>query len=242
MPARMLPSRSLSHAGRAIDRFLHAGGRRVDHRELHPVAWLLVIFLCAGTYGAVMAGFYGLGLEAFDGAGAGVNSSRLWMVAYSTIKVPLLFVATLALAVPFFYVVNTLAGVGDDFPLVRRALIDYQLAVAVQLAALAPVTLVVNCTESRYAIAQAWSTLLFGIAAWNARRSLTATYRQLEAAHAIHRWLRHLWFILYAFVGVQMAWTLRPFIGNPELPAQFFRDTIGNAYVSVARVLWRALE
>ena len=58
----------------------------------------------------------------------------------------------------------------------------------------------------------------------------------------MHRLLRRLWFVLYAFVGVQMAWTLRPFIGNPELPAQFFRDSIGNAYVNVARVLLRVFE
>lgn len=185
------------------------------------------MFFCAGCYGATMAAYFGFG------------DDRMWMVLFGVVKVPMLFVATLALAVPFFYVLNILVGVGDDFATVRGALVDYQLAVAIQLAALAPVTVVVNYSESRYESAQAWSTLMFAIAAWNARRSLTQTYAELEVTRPTHRWLRHTWFALYAFVGVQMAWTLRPFIGNPELPAQFFRDTIGNAYVNVGRVLMR---
>ena len=211
----------------SIDQFLHAGGRRTDE-TVAPALWFLIVFVCAGAYGATMAAFYG-----FEG-------DRLRMVAYGCIKVPMLFLVTLALAVPFFYVVNLLAGVGDDFPRVRRALIDYQVTVALQLVALAPITMVVNFAEARYETAQVWSTLMFGVAAWNARRSLTLTYRDLEAAQPTHRWLRHGWFALYAFVGVQMAWTLRPFVGNPDLPAQFFRDTIGNAYVNVARILMRA--
>jgi hypothetical protein len=44
-----------------------------------------------------------------------------------------------------------------------------------------------------------------------------------------------IWVIIYALVGAQMAWLLRPFIGNPEMPFTWFRDRDlgGNFFGSV---------
>jgi hypothetical protein len=47
---------------------------------------------------------------------------------------------------------------------------------------------------------------------------------------------------LYAFIGVQMSWDLRPFVGSPDMPIQFFRDDIGNAYLEIFRILLDALH
>ena len=33
------------------------------------------------------------------------------------------------------------------------------------------------------------------------------------------------WILIYGIVGMQMGWVMRPFIGNPEAPTVFFRDT-----------------
>jgi len=41
----------------------------------------------------------------------------------------------------------------------------------------------------------------------------------------------------------QMAWVLRPFVGNPDLPVTFFREEQwGNAYVEVVQTLLRSLR
>jgi hypothetical protein len=32
------------------------------------------------------------------------------------------------------------------------------------------------------------------------------------------------WFVMYAVVGAQMGWVLRPFIGSPDLPFELFRE------------------
>jgi hypothetical protein len=47
------------------------------------------------------------------------------------------------------------------------------------------------------------------------------------------RWLIWLWVIVYAFVGSQMAWTLRPFIGAPSMEFELFRQLGGNFYTNV---------
>jgi hypothetical protein len=46
------------------------------------------------------------------------------------------------------------------------------------------------------------------------------------------------WLALYAFVGVQMGWVLRPFIGQIGEPTTFFRsEAWGNAYVKVLELV-----
>ncbi len=51
------------------------------------------------------------------------------------------------------------------------------------------------------------------------------------------------WIILFALVGVQMGWVLRPFIGAADQPVQFFRHEVwDNAYVIVARMIWELIS
>ena len=43
----------------------------------------------------------------------------------------------------------------------------------------------------------------------------------------------HLWLLLFALVGAQMGWVLRPFIGNPAVPFTLFRHRESNFFESV---------
>jgi hypothetical protein len=47
-----------------------------------------------------------------------------------------------------------------------------------------------------------------------------------------------LWVIVFALVGAQMGWVLRPFIGNPDLPFVWFRGRESNFFQAV----WRTFE
>lgn len=46
------------------------------------------------------------------------------------------------------------------------------------------------------------------------------------------------WMILFMVVGAQMAWILRPFLGNPSEPFMWFRPRTGNFFQSV----WQTLQ
>lgn len=210
----------------ALHAFLIRGGHRgTEWAALPRHAPFLVIVLCGGAYGAVMASYNGIAGE------------RALMVVFGAIKVPLLFLATMAISIPCFYVLNLLAGLGNDFKTVWQGLVDYQLSIALQLLALAPVTAFSNVIYGDYRTAQMWSTLIFAVASWNARRSLDACYKPLLAKNPAHATMRRFWFFLYAFVGIQMGWDLRPFVGHPEMEIQFFRDHIGNAYMEVVGIM-----
>jgi hypothetical protein len=45
------------------------------------------------------------------------------------------------------------------------------------------------------------------------------------------------WVIIYALVGAQMGWLLRPFIGSPDMPFTWFRARHGNFFQAVSGLL-----
>ena len=65
----------------------------------------------------------------------------------------------------------------------------------------------------------------------------------LIARNPKHRWMLRTWIVIYIFVGIQMAWVLRPFIGDPTAPTQFFREgSWSNAYEFVFQLIWNELS
>jgi hypothetical protein len=188
-------------------------------------SWQLVLG-CGLAYGGVMG--------AFD--------ARPWQVAFSAIKVPLLLMATLLLSLPSYFVLNTLLGVREDFEEAWRAVIASQAGLTIILLALAPLTAFWYASSSNYRAAIFFNALMFAVASLGAQVMLRRAYRPLIERDPKHRWLLRIWLVLYAFVGIQMGWNLRPFIGSPDQPVRFFREGAWeNAYVIVARMLWEAL-
>jgi hypothetical protein len=49
--------------------------------------------------------------------------------------------------------------------------------------------------------------------------------------------LLNVWILLFGFVGTQLAWTLRPFLGSPDKKFEFFRTIEGNFYVDIVRAI-----
>ena len=49
--------------------------------------------------------------------------------------------------------------------------------------------------------------------------------------------LLYIWILLFGFVGTQLAWTLRPFFGNPGQPFELFRDIDGTFYSDILSTL-----
>jgi hypothetical protein len=186
----------------------------------------LMVAVFGITYGAVMGSF------------GGVLGERFWQVVFSAVKVPLLLLGTFALSLPSFFVVNTLFGLRSDFSQSLRALLATQAGLTIILASFAPFTVVWYASSSNYQGAILFNTLMFGCASLSAQWLLRRFYEPLIARNPRHRMLLRAWLVIYAFVGIQMAWVLRPFIGNPAGPTQFFRqDAWGNAYVRLAHIL-----
>ncbi len=193
-------------------------------RRLVRLCLLIVVF---GTiYGAVMGSF------------GGVFGRRFLQVVYSAAKVPLLLMLTFALSLPSFFVINTLLGLRSDFTYAVRALVATQAGLTIILAAFAPFTVLWYASFANYQAAILFNAVMFGTASISAQWLLRRFYEPLIRRNRQHRLMLRGWLVIYAFVGIQMGWVLRPFIGNPNSPTQFFREEAwGNAYVQLARIV-----
>jgi hypothetical protein len=54
--------------------------------------------------------------------------------------------------------------------------------------------------------------------------------------------IMRVWAVIFAFVGIQMAWNLRPFLGDRGEPFQVFRDYEGNFYAAIIYSIDRLTE
>lgn len=213
-----------------IDDLLRARPRVVLGNAPGPKQIVLIMVGFGILYGAVMGSF------------GGVTGERLLQVVYSGVKVPLLLAVTFITSLPSFFVINTILGLRDDFVKGLRALVATQAALTVILASFAPFTALWYASSADYEAALLFNAFMFGSASVTAQLLLLRLYRPLIAKNPRHRIMIRLWLVIYAFVGIQMGWTLRPFIGAPNVEATFFRqEAWGNAYVEVANLIMRVL-
>lgn len=200
------------------------------------------LFFDVGVCRTRMLGLLVIGLGTTYGAAMGLYSlghGRELQILFSAVKVPLLLLVTFAISLPSFFVLNTLLGTRDDFREALRAHIQAQASLTLVLVSLAPFTLFWYVTNDQYQQAILFNAGMFGIASLAGQVVLQRLYRPLIERNRRHLILLRAWLFLYAFVGVQMGWVLRPFIGQPGSEVRFFREGAwGNAYIE----LWRTIE
>jgi len=205
-------------------------GTAAAHSRSALLGLAAVLVVCGLAYGAVMGTFGGVGVD------------RLEQIAYSAVKVPVLLGVTFAICLPSFFVLNTLLGVRNDFASVLRALVAAQAGLALILASLAPYTALWYLSFEHYQIAIFFNGVMFAIASIMAQLIVRRLYRPLINRDPRHRTLIRIWLAMYIAVGIQTAWVLRPFVGHPNLPTEFFReDSWTNAYVAIAHMIWQIL-
>jgi hypothetical protein len=155
----------------------------------------------------------------------------------SGVKLPLLFLITLLVCLPTLYFFNTIfessLSLSQNFALLLSAI----TMTAIILLAFAPVVLFFLITTSQYQFYKLLNVAIFAIAGWIGVRQLSQGMRMLTANDRRGAKMRgrilSLWILLYAFVGSQLAWTLRPFFGAPGLPFELFRGLGGNFYTNI---------
>jgi hypothetical protein len=165
------------------------------------------------------------------------SSHSLWQALSSSAKLPLLFLATLVVCAPTLYFFNLQFGSNQSLSQNVALMLTTIAVTSVLLLSFAPVVTFFLLTTSQY---QFFKLLNVGVFTISGIVGVTflgygmriVSYGGGEGARA-RRTVVWLWIVLYAFVGSQMAWTLRPFIGAPGLPFELFRQLGGNFYANI---------
>jgi hypothetical protein len=176
----------------------------------------------------------------------GTSHGFLQAVA-SAIKMPLLFVMTMAFCLPALYFFS-LAVLGTQLTLLQMltvVLVGIGVT-AFLLLGLAPVTFFFVLTSSNYAFFQLIAVAFVAVSGyvglyflWDGMTFIDTTHQQ--TVQPIGRWILRAWTLLYGFVGSQMAWRLSPMIGDPEQPFILLQPSRDNFYIDVANAVQRTI-
>jgi hypothetical protein len=165
------------------------------------------------------------------------STHSLWQTLSSALKLPLLFLATLVVCSPTLYFFNLIFGSNQslmqNFVLILTAI----TVTAVLLLSFSPILLFFLLTTSSYQFFKLLNVGIFTLSGivgviFLSQGMHIVSAGGKEGARARRNVVR-LWILVYAFVGSQMAWTLRPFIGAPSMQFELFRQLGGNFYGNI---------
>ncbi len=166
------------------------------------------------------------------------STHSIWQALSSAIKLPLLFLVTLVICVPALYIFSVLFGSSQRLSQLVTLVLSAITVTAVLLLSLAPVTFFFMLTTSGYQFFKLLNVFFFAIAGFAGMFFLSRGIHSIttagkESGTKIRGMVLYLWILLYAFVGSQMAWTLRPFVGYPAARFELIRELGGNFYTNI---------
>ena len=177
---------------------------------------MFVVLACA-VYGAILAGW---------------RSSQLSI--YVAVKLPVLFLGTTAVVAMLNWMTANLLGAGLSFKSTVFAVFASMAIGGWILLSLAPVALFFLLSGAPYAgahddlrYAHNWilmtHILILALAGVGGNMALMQGLRRLVRPKCPTTGLFLAWLVAFGFVGCQMSWILRPFVGSPFYPVAFLR-------------------
>jgi hypothetical protein len=177
-----------------------------------------------------------VGLLALYGATAGAYAGPLQAVS-SAVKLPFLFLGTLVICFPGFFVIQVLVGSRLRLAQVLALVLGALSLGAILLAAVVPITAFFLFTGANYYFLTLLHVVivlgagLVGMAALHDGLAFACEKRGVYPKKAMT--IMKVWAVLFAFVGIQLAWNLQPFVGDRGQPFKLFRHNEGNFYTAV---------
>jgi hypothetical protein len=174
--------------------------------------------------------------------GAIIGSFHSWAQALSSaVKLPALYLITLIICFPTLYFFNILFGSRKTFGQHFVMLMTAVSVISVLLFSFAPITLFFLISTYNYQFFMLLNVAFFAITGFIGIKFLYQGMRIMAEQDSEGKETRmsilRFWLILYAFVGTQLAWTLRPFFGMPGSPFVLFRELEGNFYLSLMQAI-----
>ena len=221
--------------------------------EVSPGRLSVIIVVLGMVYGICMGTF----------ALFRMKGPHAWQILASMVKVPLLFYLTLIVTLPSLYVFNALVGSRLTLATVVRLLVASLGVMVAVLASLGPIVAFFSVSTTSYPFMLLFNVVVCGVSGALGLSFLLQTLHRLSILDArpvvppIAEGLEpvepaspldpvesrvlgkhvktvfNLWVIVFALVGAQMGWVLRPFIGNPDMPFTWFRGRESNFFQAV---------
>ena len=188
-------------------------GRRI-------LSQLLLLSFFAFLYGATMGAYHGFAQAIASG-----------------VKVAVLFGLVLLICFPAFYIVQYILGSRLKLLQMVSIILSGFILMSALMVSFTPIVIIFLLTGSNYYFLQLLHIAIFifaGLFGMNTIvRALKFSCEKKNIYPQTGVIVFRFWVVILAFVGIQLAWNFRPFLGDRGQPFELFRDYEGNFYTAL---------
>jgi hypothetical protein len=181
---------------------------------------ILIICLFAFLYGLVMGSYHSLVQSLVAG-----------------LKVVILFLSTVVLCFPSFFIIQQVLGSKMNFRQMAMIVLSGVVLTATIALSFAPIVIVFQVTGGNYHFLQLLHVAIFIFAGIFGMKLMVDALKyacdQKNIYPQIGVTVFRIWVIILAFVGIQLAWNLRPFLCEKNEEFKWFRKYEGNFYTAI---------
>jgi hypothetical protein len=181
---------------------------------------LVIICLFAFLYGIVMGSYHSF----IQSLVAGV-------------KVIILFLSTVILCFPSFFIIQQVLGSKMSFRQMTMIVLSGVVLTSTIALSFAPIVIVFQVTGGNYHFLQLLHVAIFIFAGIFGMKLMVDALKyacdQKNIYPLVGVTVFRIWVIIMAFVGIQLAWNLRPFLCEKNEEFKWFRKYEGNFYTAI---------
>lgn len=153
------------------------------------------------------------------------------------LKLIFLFISTLIICFPSFFIIQLILGSKIKLRQVILIILSGFVLTTSILLAFIPIVVFFLLTGDNYYFLQLLHIAIFLFAGFFGIRLIIEALKYSCEKDNIYPktgvMVFRIWIVIFAFVGIQLAWNLRPFMGDKDQPFELFRHYEGNFYTAV---------
>ena len=181
---------------------------------------LLLICLFAFLYGVMMGSYHSFLQSLVAGA-----------------KLIVLFLSSVIICFPSFFIIQQVLGSKMSFRQMMVIVLSGLLLTATIALSFAPIVVVFQITGGNYHFLQLLHVAIFIFAGVFGMKLMVDALKFACECKSIYPQIGvtvfRIWIIILAFVGIQLAWNLRPFLCEKQEEFKLFRKYEGNFYTAI---------
>ena len=181
---------------------------------------LLIISLFAFLYGVVMGSYHSFVQSLVAG-----------------VKIVLLFLSTIILCFPSFFIIQQVLGSKMSFWQMTTIVLSGVVLMATIALSFAPIVIIFQVTGGNYHFLQLLHVTIFIFAGIFGMKLMVDALKYACDQKSIYPQIGvmvfRIWLIILVFVGIQLAWNLRPFLCEKNEEFKWFRKYEGNFYTAI---------
>lgn len=194
----------------------------INNQQSNRLIFNQLLLICAFAF------FYGMVMGSYH--------SFLQSVV-TGVKVILLFLSTVIICFPSFFIIQQVLGSKMSFRQMIVIVLSGVVLTATIALSFAPIVVVFQVTGGNYHFLQLLHVAIFLFAGFFGMRLMVDALKYACEHKNIYPQIGvtvfRIWIIILAFVGIQLAWNLRPFLCEKNEVFKVFRKYEGNFYTAI---------